>query len=142
MESTLHQLRSTQAAVHPFCMVCSGSNPYGLALKFTNYSEGILQAIFQPNPTLEGYSGLLHGGIAASLLDGIMTNCLFAHGIVALTAELRVRYEEPVTIGPEILLRAWLEKQRPPLFLMGAELVQENNVRVSATAKFMTPGSG
>jgi acyl-coenzyme A thioesterase PaaI-like protein len=35
---------------------------------------------------------MLHGGVISSILDGTMTNCLFAHGTVAVTAELRVRF--------------------------------------------------
>ena len=75
--------------------------------------------------------------MTASLLDGIMTNCLFAHGVVALTADLRVRYRDPVAIGPEISLRAWIEQRHPPLYIMGAELLQEGCVKATASAKFM-----
>jgi len=137
MEDHLHKLRSLQAQVHPFCLVCSRSNPYGLALQFTSFSDGILAASFQPNPTLQGYGARLHGGVTASLLDGVMTNRLFAEGIVAVTAELKVRYREPVTIGSGILLRAWIDKRHGPLFLMAAELKQEDCVKATASAKFM-----
>jgi len=126
-----------QAQVHPFCLVCSGSNPFGLAMKFEEFSEGILTASFHANPTLEGYEGRLHGGVIAALLDGIMTNRLFAEEIVAVTAELRVRYREPVLIGAEILLRGWIEKRHAPLFLLNAELLQEGCIRATASAKFM-----
>ena len=27
------QLKGAQACAHPFCVVCSGSNPYGLGLR-------------------------------------------------------------------------------------------------------------
>jgi acyl-coenzyme A thioesterase PaaI-like protein len=137
MDSSLTKRRSLQATVHPFCMVCSGSNPYGLALNFEAGPDGVLTASFHPNQGLEGYQGLLHGGMTASLLDGVMTNCLFSHGIVAVTGELRVRYREPVTIGAEVFLRAWVQKRHPPLYLLRAELKQEGCVRASASAKFM-----
>lgn len=137
MEDSLAQLKSLQAESHPFCVVCSGSNPYGLALKVEGFSGGVLTASFHPNPGLEGYEGRLHGGITASVLDGMMTNCLFAQGVRAVTAELRVRYREPVLVGPEISLRAWIERRHAPLFLLGAELVQENCIKAIATAKFM-----
>jgi acyl-coenzyme A thioesterase PaaI-like protein len=137
MDNGLNDLRALQGKVHPFCLVCSGSNPYGLALGFQAGENGELRALFHPNAGLEGYEGLLHGGMTASLLDGIMTNCLFAHGIVALTAELKVRYREPVAIGPEISLRAWIDQRHPPLYLMSAELIQEGCVRATASAKFM-----
>lgn len=137
MDNRLTQLRTLQGNFHPFCLVCSGSNPYGLALAFEAGENGDLKATFHPNAGLEGYEGLLHGGMTASLLDGIMTNCLFAHGVVALTADLRVRYRDPVAIGPEISLRAWIEQRHPPLYIMGAELLQEGCVKATASAKFM-----
>ena len=137
MNSSLSNLKSLQAQIHPFCQVCSSANPDGLALAFEAGANGEIKSVFHPGPDLEGYKGLLHGGVTASLLDGVMTNCLFAQGIAALTAELRVRYRAPVLIGHEISLRAWIGQRRRPLFLLEAELVQEGCVRATATAKFM-----
>lgn len=137
MDISLNNLRKLQGKFHPFCMVCSGANPYGLGLAFQAGDPGELKAAFHPHAGLGGYEGLLHGGVTAALLDGIITNCLFAQGIVALTAELTVRYREPVKIGPEISLRAWVEHAHPPLYLMSAELVQEGCVRTTASAKFI-----
>jgi acyl-coenzyme A thioesterase PaaI-like protein len=137
MQPAQTQLQSLQALAHPFCLVCSGSNPNGLALKFLADGKGGVSACFHPSPILEGYEGLLHGGMIASLLDGAMTNCLFAQGIIGVTAELRVRYRAPVLIGPEIQIRAWLEKRHSPLFLLQAELKQEACVKAFASAKFM-----
>jgi acyl-coenzyme A thioesterase PaaI-like protein len=137
MDANLNILHALQGKVHPFCLVCSGSNPSGLALKSEPEEDGSVRAIFHPHPALEGYQGILHGGMTASLLDGVMTNCLFANGIVAVTADLRIRYREPVLIGPEIRLRAWIEQSHSPLYLMAAELQQEGCIRATASAKFM-----
>jgi len=137
MERNLRDLKTVQTQVHPFCMVCSGSNPNGLALSMDCFDGNILSASFCSNPTFEGYQGRLHGGITASLLDGVMTNRLFVQGIAAVTAELSVRYIEPVTIGPRINLRAWLEKRHPPLFVLQARLEQEGRLKAAATGKFM-----
>jgi acyl-coenzyme A thioesterase PaaI-like protein len=79
----------------------------------------------------------MHGGMIASLLDGAMTNCLFAHGHIAMTGELKVRYREPVIIGEEMLLRAWITRSQPPLHLLEAELKQEGCVKATASAKFV-----
>ena len=131
------QLKAIQASVHPFCLVCSGSNPYGLALKFDVNDDGSVTASFTGTSVVEGFQGLLHGGTIASLLDGAMTNCLFAHGLAAVTAELKVRYHKPVAIGCEMIVRAWMEKPYPPLYFMQAELKQEGCVKAVASAKFM-----
>jgi acyl-coenzyme A thioesterase PaaI-like protein len=131
------RFKAIRAEVHPFCMVCGQSNPFGLGLKFTCEEDGSVAARFLGHPALEGFEGLLHGGMIASLLDGAMTNCLFAHGRVAMTGELNVRYREPVVIGEEMRIRAWIEHSSPPLHLLSAELKQGNCVKATAMAKFM-----
>ncbi len=131
------RFKSIRAEAHPFCLVCGQSNPFGLGLKFTCGEDGSVNATFLGHPALEGFQGLLHGGMIASLLDGAMTNCLFAHGCVAMTGELIVRYREPVVIGEEMSIRAWIKRSLPPLHLMAAALKQGDCVKATATAKFM-----
>ena len=91
-------------------MVCGQSNPFGLGLKFVCEEDGSVAATFLGHPALEGFQGFLHGGMIASLLEGAMTNCLFAHGCVAMTGELNVRYREPVVIGEEMRIRGWIKR--------------------------------
>jgi acyl-coenzyme A thioesterase PaaI-like protein len=130
-------LANNQTEAHPFCFVCSGSNPLGLALRYAPQPDGSVSASFLGNCTLEGYSGLLHGGLIATLLDGAMTNCLFARGIRGLTAELKVRYHASVAASEEVFLQAWLEDDAHELFQLRAELKQGGAVKASATGKFM-----
>ena len=130
-------MQSLQAQAHPFCMVCGQSNPFGLGLKFVCEDDGSVAARFLGHPALEGFQGMLHGGAIASLLDGAMTNCLFAHGSAAMTGRLNVRYREPVMIGEEMHIRAWITRSAPPLHLLAAELRQGNRLKAAATAKFM-----
>lgn len=120
-------------------MVCSLSNPLGLGLKFTFEEDGSVTATFLGHPALEGFPGMLHGGVIASLLDGAMTNCLFARGCAAMTGELNVRYQEPVLIGEEMHIRAWITRSLPPWHLLAAELKQGGCVKAAATGKFVEP---
>ena len=131
------RLFNMQTEAHPFCFVCSGSNPMGLALRYASQPDGSVSAKFLGHSALEGYSGLLHGGVIAALLDGAMTNCLFAQGRAALTVELKVRYHESVAASEEVLVRAWLEDDSHGLYQMRAELAQGGKVKASATGKFM-----
>jgi acyl-coenzyme A thioesterase PaaI-like protein len=101
--------------------------------------DGSVKGVFVASVPFEGYSGLLHGGIAAAFLDGAMTNCLFAHGIEALTAELRVRYREPVAVPGEIVTRATLTESHGRLFLLRAELHQQGRLKATAIGKFVKP---
>ena len=130
-------LVNNQTEAHPFCFVCSSSNPMGLALHYAPLPDGSVSAKFLGHSALEGYSGLLHGGVIAAMLDGAMTNCLFAHGIRGLTAELKVRYHESVAASEEVFLQAWLDDDAHELFQLRAELKQGGAVKASATGKFM-----
>lgn len=121
----------------------SAANPVGLKLAFAPRADGGVEAVFPGNAFLQGYDGLLHGGVIATLLDAAMTNCLFARGRVAVTAELRVRYREPVHAQQPVTVRAWLEQSHLSLHQLRAELIQDGGVKASATAKFLErPGRG
>jgi acyl-coenzyme A thioesterase PaaI-like protein len=138
-DSALVRFRSTQAEAHPNCFVCSASNPTGLSLRYSPQADGSVSAKFPGHSALEGYPGLLHGGVIATLLDGAMTNCLFALGHRALTVELKVCYHAGVAAAEETLLRAWLEDDSHGLFQLCAELRQGGTAKASATGKFMKP---
>jgi acyl-coenzyme A thioesterase PaaI-like protein len=70
-------------------------------------------------------------------MDGAMTNCVFAKGYVAFTAELSVRFQHPVTTGVPATIRAWIDKSYRPLHYLKAELLQDQVTKVTAEGKFM-----
>jgi len=136
--SKIHRSPLTPESLHPFCFVCSGSNPMGLALRYAPQTDGAVVASFIGHAALEGYPGRLHGGVIASVLDGAMTHCLFELGIRAVTAELNVRYLGAVGAGESLTVRARLKSSRHGLHHLAAELVVAGVVKARATAKFMT----
>ena len=135
--SSQTRLKTVRTQAHPYCVVCSQSNPLGLGLEFTVNHDGSVSASLHGHFALEGFQGCLHGGMIASLLDGAMTNCLFARGLVAMTAELKVRYRKPVFIGQQMTIRARVTRSQPPLHLLEAELKQEGCIKATASAKFI-----
>jgi len=126
-----------RAQAHSNCAVCSPSNRRSLCLRFTASGDGTVQAYFDCDESFEGYTGMLHGGVIASLLDGAMTNCMFAHGVAAMTGELTVRFRHPVIVNRLATLRAWIERSSPPRHLLSAEIVQDGQVKATASGKFM-----
>jgi acyl-coenzyme A thioesterase PaaI-like protein len=109
----------------------------GLALRCELQPDGAVRGTFLGHCAVEGYPGWLHGGVIAALLDGAMTNCLFAHGIQALTAELQVRYLAPASSTEASEVRAWLESSRHGVFQLRAELKQQGHLKARACSKFM-----
>lgn len=134
--------QNEQPLAHSGCFVCGKSNTTGLSVQYRAEPDGRVVAVFCGSPELEGYQGLLHGGIIAALLDGAMTNCLFAHGHFALTVELNVRYRAGVQSCTECLVRAELAETRHGVFRLNARLEQNGIVKVLATGKFMPKPGG
>jgi acyl-coenzyme A thioesterase PaaI-like protein len=129
--------RVDPGSVHPACFVCGGTNQRGLRLRYLACDGNGVQAELGCDASLEGYGGRLHGGVITAALDGAMTHCLFALGRKAVTAELIVRFRHPVTTGRPATVRARLERDLGPLYLLQAELVQDGVVKAVASAKFL-----
>lgn len=122
---------------HPHCIVCGGQNDHGLKLSCQVCGDGSVEGVFSCSRTFQGYDGYLHGGVIASLLDGAMTNCLFARGKTAVTGKLTVRFLFPVLVNRKAVVRAWIKESRAPLHMAEAKMMQNGRVVVMATAKFM-----
>lgn len=129
--------RATRGHRHPECWVCAPDCGAGLAVRFETGPNGAVEGVFSCPEEFTGYPGFLHGGVTSSLLDGAMTNCLMAHGKPGLTARLEVRFLNPVQIGKSAVVRAWLDKTRGSLSILGAELSQDGEVLATAVGKFM-----
>lgn len=128
--SVLHQS-------HRRCVVCGSDHPFGLRLDFTLCDDGSVEAVVDCEPLFQGYPGMVHGGIVSMLLDGAMTNCLFAHGHPGVTGELNVRFGHPVGTEGSVLVRAWIHESPPPFFVLKSELVQDERICARATGKFV-----
>jgi uncharacterized protein (TIGR00369 family) len=121
---------------HTHCLLCGAQNPIGLRLDFSVQDESTVSASFTGQWLLQGYAGVLHGGVISSLLDAAMTHCLFYRGIEAVTAELLVRYVRPVPVDAPMELRARIVSEIPPLYRLRAELRQAHRIMAYARAKF------
>ena len=86
---------------------------------------------------LQGYSGMVHGGVIATLLDAAMTHCLFAGGIEAVTGDLNIRYRYPVPVNSTVSVHARIDASCPPLYKMKSEIVSDETVLVRAKARFV-----
>jgi uncharacterized protein (TIGR00369 family) len=134
---TNFELPDVRQQNHPACFVCDESNAGGLGLEFHATRDGSVEAEFGCQPIFSGYPGMLHGGVICSLLDGAMTNCLFAHGSAAVTVDMNVRFRHPVKVECPAVVKAWLETQGPPIYRLAAELCQEGQVVANATGRFV-----
>ncbi len=136
-DASLELLETTRGDAHPNCVVCGRCGGAGLGLEFEVRPDGAVSAEFNCLEGYCGYCGMLHGGVISAIADGAMTNCLFAHGIAAVTAELNVRFRHPIELGKTLRAMARITRRSSPIFVVEAELVQAGQLKAKATGKFM-----
>lgn len=86
------------------CFGCSECNSNGLKLQFTEDETGLF-AYWMPEEKFQGWMGVLHGGIQATLLDEIASWVVFVKlGKSGVTSELTVRYKKAVRMSKKPLL--------------------------------------
>lgn len=126
---------------HPDCIVCGLRNPIGWKLQFQTDGDAVLLRLHL-SELLQGYAGVTHGGVVATLLDAAMTHCLFAKGIEAVTGDLNIRYRYPVPVNATVTVRAWMDLPCPPLYKMKSEIILNEKVLARANARFVACESG
>ncbi len=103
-----------QLAVDGMCFACGKDNPIGLHLDFHFEGEEYVTH-FEVKPEYQGWAGVAHGGLLATVLDEVMTRILWEQGINSVTGRLEVRYRAPVPVGALLTVRARVTGRRPPL---------------------------
>jgi len=122
---------------HERCLFCGEKNLYSLGLSFQADPEKGVRTRFRPHTGFQGYTGILHGGAVAGVLDAAMTHCLFHAGVRAVTVDLHVRFLKPAPCREEMDVRAWIVSAKPPLYRLRAELSRDNTMLAWAEAKFL-----
>jgi len=140
--TTTQSCTSLRARLHPHCVVCSPDHPCGLCLRFVAGADDTVVADFELDHMVEGYVGWPHGGITSAILDGAMTNWLFAHGLTGVTAELNVRFRHPIILHEPAKVTARLKSASHPLYELEAHITQNGQLKVRATGRFMHKGHG
>jgi len=125
---------------HEECLICGYRNPWSLGMRFEPGEDGAVCGRFHGDARLQGYQGILHGGVLAALLDSAMAHCLFHRGVQGVTGDLRVRFVQPVSCATTLDVRAHLESATPPLYYLKAELLEDDRVMAWAEATFMQRG--
>src|SRR4030043_1662189 len=124
--------------LHRNCFACGSNNGMGLGLKFYKYEDGSISGDFFADPKFEGYSGIIHGGIIATLLDSAMTHCLLMKDIPALTGRLSIKYSTPIRTGTVVKLEAKIVDQFHEMFILEGKALVDGKKVASAEAKYRT----
>jgi len=119
------------------CFVCGLENPVGLHLSFYETGPGEVTVDFTPSDHYQGYPGVLHGGIVASILDeaaGRAHMGIFPPRFM-FTAKLEVKYRKNIPIGKPLKIIGKAGKDRgrmaegwSGIYNQEGELLAEANV--------------
>ena len=89
------------------CFVCGVENPFGLHLKFYMTAPGEVTADVTISEQYQGYPGVVHGGIVASILDEISGRAWMGDSDsprFMYTARLEVKYRKNTPVGKPLKL--------------------------------------
>lgn len=120
------------------CFVCGQENPISLGLKFQFYEDNKVKAYFKPHQNLQGFKNIVHGGIITTVLDEAMSKTANRNEVEAVTAEMTVRFKNPVAVNNEYIVMGRLIKKNKNLLFTEAFLRdRDETIYAAAEAKFM-----
>ncbi len=93
------------------CFACGTLNETGMHLELhvergRSWTELTYHARFQ------GWDGIAHGGILATVLDEVMAWALVGEDHWGLTARLAIDFKRPVTVGQALRAEGWITRSR------------------------------
>jgi uncharacterized protein (TIGR00369 family) len=96
------------------CFGCGVNNSYGLAMAFYELGPGHVVCDITVPEHFQGYPGVVHGGVVATMLDEIANRVLLVddHSRMMMTAKLTTRYRKPVPVGEPLKIEGWLTRDR------------------------------
>jgi hypothetical protein len=118
---------------HLNCYSARAAESGGLGIGY--HIEGsLIKAAWTCGADKESFSGIVHGGILATALDG--------YGIVSRTGKMELRFRGEVRSGLAMEISAKLIEHRHPLYTLEASILQNGKKCVEAKAKFMAVEGG
>ena len=93
------------------CFVCGQDNLDGLHLEFELEGNSGLRTTYIIPGRFQGFAGIAHGGILATILDECMVNTVWRRGGTAITARLEVRLRRPAGVGERVTFRAEIVRE-------------------------------
>jgi acyl-coenzyme A thioesterase PaaI-like protein len=116
------------------CFVCGEANPLGLNLRFETDGRRV-RAKFFPLPEHNGFKGVVHGGLIATVLDEIMFwACAVQTRRLSFCAELNVRFLSPMPPDGEFVVTGEMVADRKGRVYEAKAAVQDAGEVTFATA--------
>lgn len=129
------------------CFICGVNNVAGVQVAFyetvADDDTPEILARFTPREVHQGYPGRIHGGVATGILDETIGRAINigagddAPQFWGVTADISLRFHQPVPLGIELTARGRVTKEGRRLFEGSGELyLPDGTVAVRATGKY------
>jgi acyl-coenzyme A thioesterase PaaI-like protein len=120
------------------CFACGELNEHGLQLRMHLAERGSWTEVTLPQ-RFEGWQGIAHGGILATLVDEAMAWSLFTADQIGLTASLSIDFRRPATVERRLRVEGWITERRRLRFDTAARVidVESGELLVEATGVYV-----
>ncbi|ODS05522.1 PaaI family thioesterase [Vibrio scophthalmi] len=129
---------SSKAKSHCQCAVCCQPFFSEQCIEFIPTNTHSVQASIVATQKVQGYDGVMQGGLITTLHDSAMLHCLFNLDITAMTASLEVRFHQSIPIGQTLCVQARWVKSKRRLHWLNSEIWCNGVLRSSASSRFMS----
>jgi uncharacterized protein (TIGR00369 family) len=114
------------------CFVCGEKNPHGLKLKLRvdlERGESAAEVVFEER--FQGWAGIVHGGLLATVLDEALIYAAGAKGLKCVTGEMTVRYVKSASTGVRYSLKGRFLEDKGRIVLAESELLDADGTQVA-----------
>lgn len=120
------------------CFACGELNEHGIHLVL-HTDDGRCWTDLSLDPRFQGWDGIAHGGIVATILDEVMAWALIDRDAWGVTAKLDIAFKRPVPLATPIRGEGWVVAVRRRLLTTAGQLVDPASgaVLASATATYL-----
>ena len=113
------------------CFACGTLNVHGLRLDL-HLEHGRAWTELELDRRFEGWEGIAHGGIVATILDEVMAWALVASDAWGMTARMAVEFRAPIVVGTRIRAEGELVEARRRIFRTAARLTDASGAVLAA----------
>jgi acyl-coenzyme A thioesterase PaaI-like protein len=120
------------------CFACGPANGRGLHLDIQNDGD-VTYVDFTPDESWQGFGGVVHGGLVATVLDEVMAWELYGYDDFAVTGRMEITYRKLVPVGQPLRASAKLVQDRRRAKKVHAEIRdQDGALLASADSLFVS----
>ncbi len=116
------------------CFACGELNEHGLHL-ILHVAEDTCWTDLTLGPSFQGWEGIAHGGILATILDEVMGWALASQDAWGYTAKMSIEYRRPVPIGLPVRGEGKVVERRRRLLTTSARILDPRSGELFVTAE-------